>query len=89
MSHHRDLRSEILSFLESFVLDNGYAPTYGEISEAVGLSSRSHAAYYLGALEEDGLVVRKERSPRSLRLTHRATHHGANAPARPGVRHRT
>ena len=59
---------EVLDYLQEYLVDNGYAPTQEEIREAIGLSSRSHAAYYLGALERKGLVVRTPRSPRGLRL---------------------
>ena len=64
----RDLCTEVLGYLEEYLVDNGYAPTQDEIREAVGLSSRSHVAYYLGALERKGLVARTPRSPRGLRL---------------------
>lgn len=64
----KGLRDDILHFVECFVDDNGYAPTYDEIREAVGLSSKSHVDYYLQALEEDGLIERTPRTPRALRL---------------------
>jgi repressor LexA len=64
----RDRRYEILDFLKRFLAANGYAPTYDEICDAVGLSSRSHAAYYLGALEREGWIVRTPYAPRGLRL---------------------
>ena len=62
----RDYRQEILAFLRSHITDHGYAPTLEEIRERLGLSSRSHVRYYLGALERDGLVERKPYSPRGL-----------------------
>ncbi|MFN2166806.1 MAG: LexA family protein [Anaerolineae bacterium] len=68
VDRERDLCTEVLGFLQEYLQLNGYAPTYEEIREAVGLSSRSHAAYYLDALEKRGLVVRTPRSPRGLRL---------------------
>jgi len=64
----RDLRAEMLSFLEAFVEENGYPPTYDEIRSAVGLSSRSHVLHYLRDLEEQGLIEHNARRPRSLRL---------------------
>jgi repressor LexA len=70
MGHQRrDRRRDVLRFVTGFVYDNGYGPTCDEISAAVGLSSKSHAAYYLGILERDGLVERKPYSPRGLRVT--------------------
>jgi SOS-response transcriptional repressor LexA len=63
-----DRRSQVLSFVQRYVQENGYAPTCEEIREAVGLSSKSHAAYYLEALKEEGLVERRAHAPRGLRL---------------------
>jgi len=64
----RDYRGEVLGFVERFVTDNGYPPTMDEIRESVGLCSKSHVGYYLDVLEEEGLVKRKPRTPRGLRL---------------------
>jgi repressor LexA len=69
--HGKNLRSEVLEFMESFVDDNGYPPTFEEIMEAVGLSSKSHVDYYLVALEEAGAIERTPRTPRGLRLVRR------------------
>ena len=65
----RDLRHEVLGFVARFVQENGYAPTCAEIGKAVGLSSKSHASYYLGILEREGHIQRTPRSPRGLRLS--------------------
>jgi repressor LexA len=69
--HRKNLRSEVLEFMQSFVDDNGYPPTFEEIMEAVGLSSKSHVDYYLVALEEAGAIERTPRTPRGLRLIRR------------------
>lgn len=61
-------KATVLKFVEQFLEENGYPPTYDEIKEGVGLSSKSHAMYYLKALEKDGLVERTPHSPRGLRL---------------------
>jgi DNA-binding transcriptional ArsR family regulator len=63
--NHRD---RILNYLEAYLDENGYPPTYDEIREAVGLSSRSHVNYHLTALEEQGFIERTPRVPRGLRL---------------------
>jgi SOS-response transcriptional repressor LexA len=64
----RDIRGEVLGFVVDYIGDQGYAPSYDEIRASVGLSSRSHAKYYLTLLEGEGLIERTPRSPRSLRL---------------------
>jgi len=64
---HRDYRALVLRFVEVYVEQNGYPPSYREIMESVGLGSKSHVDYYLDALEAEHLIVRKPRSPRSVR----------------------
>ena len=69
MSRHQKRRQEqVLEFVEDYVGGYGYPPTYDEIREAVGLSSKSHVDYYLQALEQEGLIERTPRTPRGLRL---------------------
>jgi repressor LexA len=60
-------KDEVLSFVKTYYDGCGYPPTYEEIRKAVGLSSRSHVAYYVRALEKGGLIERSARSPRSVR----------------------
>jgi repressor LexA len=64
-ANHRDT---VLEFVEAYLGENGYPPTFDEIRKAAGLSSKSHVDYYLGVLEEDGLIQRTPRTPRGLRL---------------------
>ncbi len=76
MGHHRkNLRNEVLEFLGEYITHHGYPPTCDEIRLGVGLSGKSHAYYYLGALEKAGQIERIPNTPRGLRLT-------ATAPAR-------
>lgn len=64
----RNRRAKVLEFVEAYLAENSYPPTYDEIREAVGLSSKSHVDYYLVALEEEGLIERTPHTPRGLRL---------------------
>jgi repressor LexA len=66
--HRKDRRGKVLAFVESFLICNGYPPTFDEIREAVGLSSKSHVDYYLDALEEEGLIERTPNTPRGIRM---------------------
>ena len=61
-------RTQVLRYVEQFLRENGYAPTCEEIRAAMHLSSKSHAAYYLGILERQGVIEKKPRSPRGLKL---------------------
>ena len=70
--HRKDLRNQVLTFVENFLEEQGYPPTNEEIKEALGLSGKSHVKYYLDALEEEGLILRTPRTPRGLRVLGRA-----------------
>ncbi len=50
---------EILDFWEAYKRDNGYAPSYREIAEGVGLASVSSVAYQVRQLEKTGHIVRE------------------------------
>jgi repressor LexA len=66
--HRKDLRNQVLAFVESFLDEQGYPPTNEEIKDALGLSGKSHVKYYLDSLEEEGLILRKPRTPRGLTI---------------------
>jgi repressor LexA len=72
----RNYRQEILTLLTRYITDHGYPPTFEEIRQSLGLSSKSHVGYHIAALEEAGLVERKRYSPRSLHVV------GLEAPGR-------
>ena len=61
-------QSKILSFLKTFMLDNGYPPTIREIGEAVGISSTSVVNYNLDALQRGGHIYRDRTVSRGIRL---------------------
>lgn len=48
---------------------HGYAPSVGEVMAASGFASTSHAAHWLRACGEAGLIVRAPRIARSITLT--------------------
>jgi len=60
---------QILDYVEHFITDNGYAPSYREIAEYFELSSVSTVAEHIEALATKGYLQRDENSARSLQLT--------------------
>jgi repressor LexA len=58
----------ILDFIETFIIDNRYPPTYEEIRRGVGLSTKSLVNHHLTALEAAGYLERDRLTPRGLRL---------------------
>ena len=47
----------ILSYVNQFVQENGYAPSVREIGAAVGLRSTASVSYHLQQLQEKGLLL--------------------------------
>ena len=48
---------------------HGYAPSVRDVMRGAGFASTSHAAHWLRACEEAGLIVRAPRIARAIRLT--------------------
>ncbi len=60
MARTSNKAQEILSFVESFIQENGYAPSVREIGAAVGLSSTASVTYHLQQLQEKGMLQAPE-----------------------------
>lgn len=64
-----DKQEEMLAFIESFLAENGYPPTYEEIRTGLDISTKSLVNYHLEALENAALLTRVPNTPRGIRLT--------------------
>ena len=60
-------------FIEQFVEENGYPPTYEEIRVALGISTKSLVNHHLDALEGAGHLARMPNTPRGIRLSQSKT----------------
>lgn len=58
----------ITQFLRRYFDRNGYAPTYREIAEAVGVSSTSTIHHLIDVMIQDGAVTMVRGKSRTLRL---------------------
>lgn len=56
MARRTDKPQMILTFVEQFIQENGYAPSVREIGAAVGLNSTASVSYHLHQLQEKGLL---------------------------------
>jgi repressor LexA len=61
-------QKNILEFVKSFTLANGYPPTIREIGKAVSISSTSVVNYNLDALQRNGYITRDRTVSRGIRL---------------------
>ena len=64
-----DKQEQMLAFIEEFVQENGYPPTYEEIRTGLKISTKSLVDYHLGVLENADFITRIPNTPRGLRLT--------------------
>ena len=55
-------------FLEAYINDKGFAPSFDEIAEATGLSSKSGVHRIMVALEERGHIQRLPHRARAIRV---------------------
>ena len=56
MPRKSDKSEKILSFLNDYMQENGYAPSIREIGQAVGLRSTATVSYHLEQLRQKGLL---------------------------------
>jgi repressor LexA len=63
-----DKQREMLAFIERFVEEKGYPPTYEEIRTGLKISSKSLVNYHLEVLENAALLTRSPNTPRGIRL---------------------
>jgi repressor LexA len=66
-------QQRILAFIEGFVAENGYPPTYEEIRVALNISTKSLVHHHLDVLEEAGCLTRMPNTPRGIRLSQSRT----------------
>ena len=63
-------QGQILDFIRQHIQTTGSAPTLRQIAEAIGVSSLATVHEHLAALEQKGLIKRKQGKVRSIELSH-------------------
>jgi len=61
-------QKEILDYIEAFIIDHGYAPSFEEIAEAFGYSSLATVHEHLSNLERKGYIRKSYNESRSIEL---------------------
>jgi len=61
-------QKEILDYIESFIQDRGYAPSFEEIAEEFGYSSLATVHEHLSNLERKGYIRKSYNESRSIEL---------------------
>lgn len=61
---------ELLSYIDSFIKENGYGPSYREVMRALNYKSVSTVAVHIDNLIQKGHLRKRTRSARSLEVTY-------------------
>lgn len=61
-------QKELLDFVDGFIQQNGYGPSYREIMNALGYKSVSTVAIHIDGLILKGYLRKRDRSARSLEV---------------------
>ncbi|CAN5378705.1 hypothetical protein BH10PAT3_BH10PAT3_6510 [soil metagenome] len=59
---------ELLGYIEAFIKENGYSPSYREIMNGLGYTSVATVALHVGNLIKRGHLRKRDRSARSLEV---------------------
>jgi repressor LexA len=63
---------ELLTYLDKFIKEHGYGPSYREVMSGLGYKSVATVAVHINHLVELGYVAKKDRSARSLYIVQTA-----------------
>lgn len=63
-------QQELLVFIEAFIKENGYSPSYREIMVGCNYTSVATVALHVNSLIKRGHLVKREHNARSLEVVH-------------------
>lgn len=61
-------QKELLDYVDAFIQEHGYGPSYREIMNAIGYKSVSTVAIHIDGLIEKGFLRKRDNSARSLEV---------------------
>jgi repressor LexA len=67
-------QKELLSFIEKFISEHGYSPSYREIKDGMEYNSVATVALHVNNLIKRGHLNKRDHSARSLEVTNPADH---------------
>ncbi len=63
-----EAEQETLKAIRAFIKQHEYPPTFSELRQALGVSSKNTIEHRLNRLEEKGYLTRTRRTPRAMTL---------------------
>lgn len=64
-------QKEVLDYIDTFITDNGFGPSYRDIMRALGFKSVSTVATHVDGLIAKGYLLKRDNSARSLQVVAR------------------
>ena len=64
---------QLLEFIDRFIAQNGYSPSYREIMQGLNYTSVATVALHVSSLIKRGHLRKRDRSARSLELVHQTS----------------
>lgn len=61
---------ELLTYIEAFITEHGYSPSYREIMKALDYTSVATVSLHINSLIKRGHLQKRDRSARSLEVVH-------------------
>lgn len=61
---------ELLAYIETFIAEHGYGPSYREVMRALNYKSVSTVAVHINGLIAKGHLIKRDHSARSLEVLH-------------------
>lgn len=74
-------QQELLAYVDGFIRDTGYGPSYREIMRALDYKSVSTVAVHVDGLIAKGYLARRDKSARSLEVVMRHSSEATTLPA--------
>ena len=68
MTNGDKTREVIKEFIVQYIKEHGYGPSYQEIGEAVGLSSKSSVSSHITKMLDTGMIEKDAGKPRAIRI---------------------
>jgi SOS-response transcriptional repressor LexA len=58
----------IVAFIDLYIKEHGYSPSFREIPEAIGVRSTSHVSYWIDKLVQEKRLTKEPNISRSVRV---------------------
>lgn len=76
-------QKELLTFIEDFIAEHGYSPSYREVMSGTGHTSVATVSLHINNLIKRGHLVKRDRSARSLEVVNLSKDKSASQPLIP------